>query len=100
VVFTSGQSFIGNTGVRVLVNPVQTAVMSSIAAHARTTITDDGATPSPTHVIVIRRLLSVDIGPNPLTTDLVGATCAIPHRMVIPVQVFPPCLGTFLGLPF
>ena len=39
-------------------------------------------TPSIIHSIVMIRLLSVLISPNPLTTDFVGNKCAIPQIMV------------------
>jgi hypothetical protein len=46
------------------------------------------ATPSTTHSIVIIRLLSSLISPNPLTTDLVGKRRATPQRVVNPAPEY------------
>lgn len=90
-VLTTGQIFIGTIDVLAPVNKLNPAIITSIKADILYTIMETGfcdppqivmnstskpmkhsVRPSAVHSIVMIRLLSSDIGPKPLTTDLVG----------------------------
>jgi hypothetical protein len=60
----------------------ETAEVRSMTVAARTTEPMDiRAIPSVIHSMVMMRLLSSEIEPNPFTTDPVGKRWAIPHTM-------------------
>lgn len=100
-VLTIGQIFIGITDVRAPVNEVHIAMTTNIPADILYTRAETGfcepaiavtsntskpikhkVIPSAAHSIVIILVLSSDISPKPLTTDLVGMICAMPHMKI------------------
>jgi len=106
-VFTIGQIFIGTIDVRAPVNEVHIAITTNIPAdilyiRAETGFCEPAITvtrntsrpmkhkviPSDAHSIVIILVLSSDISPKPLTTDLVGMICAVPHIKIIAEPIY------------
>jgi len=106
-VLTIGHIFIGIIDVRAPVNEVHIAMTINIPADIRykrvetefcePTIAVISNTsrpikhkviPSAAHSIVIILVLSSDISPKPLTTDLVGMICAMPHIKIIAEPIY------------
>ena len=106
-VLTIGQIIIGTTDVRAPVNEVHSAMTTNIPADILYTRAETGSCeptitvtrnpsrpikhkviPSAAHSIAIILLLSSDISPKPLTTDLVGMICAMPHMKIIAEPIY------------